>query len=47
MLKAILYTIYFAINCSNAVFIEKAIEQEEDDSLREALKDLNGFMFGW
>lgn len=32
---------------SNAVFIEKAIEQEEDDSLREALKDLEGFMFGW
>lgn len=32
---------------SDAVFIEKAIEQEEDDSLREALKDLNGFMFGW
>ena len=32
---------------SDAVFIEKAIEQEEDDRLREALKDLNGFMFGW
>ena len=32
---------------SDAVFIEKAIEQEEDDILREALKDLNGFMFGW
>lgn len=32
---------------SAAVFIEKAIEQEEDDSLREALKDLEGFMFGW
>lgn len=32
---------------SDAVFIEKAIEQEEDDSLCEALKDLNGFMFGW
>lgn len=32
---------------SDAVFIEKAIEQEEDDSLREALKDLEGFMFGW
>ncbi len=32
---------------SDAAFIEKAIEQEDDDSLREALKDLNGFMFGW
>ena len=32
---------------SDAVFIEKAIEQEEDDSWREALEDLNGFMFGW
>ena len=32
---------------SDAAFIEKAIEQEEDDSLREALEDLNGFMFGW
>lgn len=31
---------------SDAVFIEKAIEQEEDDSLREALEDLNGLMFG-
>lgn len=32
---------------SDAAFIEKAIEQEEDDSLREALEDLKGFMFGW
>lgn len=32
---------------SDAAFIEKAIEQEEDDSFREALKDLNGFMYGW
>ena len=27
--------------------IDYIIEQEDDDSLREALKDLNGFMFGW
>ena len=32
---------------SDAAFIENAIEQEEDDSLREALRDLNEFMFGW
>lgn len=32
---------------SDAIFIETAIEQEDDDNLREALKDLNGFMFGW
>lgn len=32
---------------SDSMFIDKVIEQEEDDSLREALKDLNGFMFGW
>ena len=32
---------------SDAAFIEKVIEQEDDDSLRGALEDLNGFMFGW
>ena len=32
---------------TDSAFIKKGIEQEEDDSLREVLKDLNGFMFGW
>ncbi len=32
---------------SDAAFIEKVIEQEEDDSLRAALRDLNGFIVGW
>ena len=41
------YDINVEYTDSDAVFIEKAIEQEEDDSLREALEDLNGFMFGW
>lgn len=27
---------------TDATFIENAIEQEDDESLREALKDLNG-----
>lgn len=30
---------------SDAVFLEKAIEQEEDPKLKDALKDLDNFLF--
>ena len=32
---------------SEAVFLERAIEQEEDERLKEALQDLDEFLFGW
>lgn len=28
-------------------FIEKVIAQEENEHLKKAFEDLNGFMFGW
>ena len=31
----------------DGLFIEKLIKQEKDPALKEALKDLEGFMFGW
>ena len=30
---------------SDAIFLEKAIEQEEDPKLKDALKDLDNFLF--
>lgn len=41
------YDLYAEYTDSDGIFIEKVIEQEEDNRLREALKDLSGFMFGW
>ena len=32
---------------SEAVFLERAIEQEEDERLKKALQDLDEFLFGW
>ena len=32
---------------SEAVFLERAIEQEEDENLKKALQDLDEFLFGW
>lgn len=29
------------------LFIEKVIVQEENNQLKKAFEDLNGFMFGW
>lgn len=40
------YDLYAEYTDSDGIFIEKVIEQEEDNRLREALKDLSGFMFG-
>ena len=32
---------------SEALFLERAIEQEEDENLKKALQDLDEFLFGW
>ena len=32
---------------SDAAFLENAILQEKDEDLREALQDLNDFLFHW
>ena len=31
----------------DAIFLDKAIQSEKNDELREALEDLDDFMFGW
>lgn len=31
----------------DAIFLEKAIQQEKNPVLREALEDLDDFLFGW
>ena len=32
---------------ADAIFLEKAIEQEKNPQLQEALEDLDDFLFGW
>ena len=32
---------------TDAIFLEKAIEQEKNPQLQEALEDLDDFLFGW
>ena len=32
---------------ADAIFLEKAISQEKDPELREALEDLDDLLFGW
>jgi hypothetical protein len=32
---------------ADSVFLERAIEQEKDPALKEALQDLDDFLFGW
>ena len=32
---------------SDAIFLEKAIEQEKDPNLKEALQDLDEYLFGY
>ena len=32
---------------ADAIFLEKAIEQEKNPQLKEALEDLDDFLFGW
>ena len=39
------YDLYAEATDSDAIFLEKAIEQEEDSDLREALQDLDEFLF--
>ena len=35
------------VSDSDAVFLEKAIAQEKDPELKEALQDLDDYLFGW
>ena len=32
---------------SDSIFLESAIEQEKDPALKDALQDLDEFLFGW
>lgn len=32
---------------ADALFLEKAIDAEKDEELKEALKDLDQYLFGW
>ncbi len=32
---------------ANALFLEKAIDAEKDEELKEALQDLDQYLFGW
>ena len=32
---------------ADAIFLERAIEQERNPELKEALEDLDDFLFGW
>lgn len=41
------YDMYAEGNESDAIFLEKAIDQEMNEELREALQDLDDFLFGY
>ena len=32
---------------ADALYLEKLIDQEEDAEIRDALKDLDNYLFGW
>ena len=32
---------------ADSIFLKRAIEQEKDPALKEALQDLDNFLFGW
>ena len=32
---------------ADSIFLERAIEREKDSALKEALQDLDEFLFGW
>ena len=32
---------------ADSIFLKRAIEQEKDPALKEALQDLDDFLFGW
>lgn len=40
------YDLYAEGTESDAIFLEKAIDQELDEELKEALQDLDDFLFG-
>ena len=41
------YDIYSEGSEGDAIFLEKAIDQETNEELREALQDLDDFLFGY
>lgn len=41
------YDLYAEGTESDAIFLEKAIDQELDKELKEALQDLDDFLFGY
>ena len=41
------YDMYAEGSESDAIFLEKAIDQETNEELREALQDLDDFLFGY
>lgn len=41
------YDINVEFTEGDSFFIEKVIDQEENNQLKKAFEDLNGFMFGW
>ena len=41
------YDLFAEDTDDDALFLEKAIRQEKDEELRQALQDLNEFLFGY
>ena len=41
------YDMYSEGSEGDAIFLEKAIDQETNEELREALQDLDDFLFGY
>lgn len=41
------YDMYLEGSEGDAIFLEKAIDQETNEELREALQDLDDFLFGY
>ena len=41
------YSVDSELTDADAIFLERAIESEKNPELKEALEDLNDFLFGW
>ena len=41
------YDVYAEASDADALFLEKAINQEKDEELKEALQDLDEFLFAY
>lgn len=41
------YDLYAEATDDDAIFLEKTIDQEKQPELKEALEDLDGFLFSW